>query len=398
MQESSITSASLDWCHNASAHLPPQAERRGGSTHLWCESDDSSRRLAGLANGLKHVEQSCSGTGQGGSKGDNRVAAQEISIEAFGSVSEFVHHKGGKVSVDPVLTLLDSANARFKKVPGLADGKGVSFESTNEPGRYLVHRNGRLILTQCPEPTDKRDATFLVRKGLAYDGDGWISLGPLTFPGHFLHARNGELFTGARHGGVDFVTSATFRFAKPAYPRNPPLPGKAARGIHLFDALMQKYGAMIGCTSAELAVARYGVVILSRGYGSSDRFGRVPMHPNNPMAIASCEKPVTAAAIKQLAHSGKLDLNASAFKVLKIQPVGPIVDNRIWDITIQHLVDHKAGWQGAPFDQAVEAARASGITFNDTEIWLRFLMVQRLKDAPVRKKSTAIIAMMSYVC
>ena len=80
---------------------------------------------------------------------------------------------------------------------------------------------------------------------------------------------------------------------------------------------MLKYGTKIGCTSAELAIARNRVVILSRGYGSSDRFGRVPMQPNNPMAIASCEKPITAAVVKQLARAGKLDLNASVFKVLE---------------------------------------------------------------------------------
>ena len=234
------------------------------------------------------------------SKATTESRSQEISIELFGSISEFVRHKAGKVTVDPILMPLDARDARFKKVPGLADGKGVSFESTTEPGRFLRHRNGRLILAQCPDPPDKQDATFLVHKGLAYDGDDWISLAPLTFPEHFLHAKNGELLTGARHEGADFLTSATFRFDKPVSPRNPPNSRGAVSDVHLFDALMRKYGTLIGCTSAELAIARHGVVIMSRGYGSSDRFGRVPMHPNNPMAIASCEKPVTAAVIKQL--------------------------------------------------------------------------------------------------
>ncbi len=149
---------------------------------------------------------------------------------------------------------------------------------------------------------------------------------------------------------------------------------------------MLKYLEKIGCTAAELAVARNGVLILSRGYGSSDQHGRVRMLPNNPMAVASVEKPITAAAIKQLARAGKLDLNASIFRVLKIQPVERIVDDRIWDITIQHLLDHKAGWQGEPLRKAVQAARADGITDNATEIRLRYVMVQRLKDAPGSKE------------
>ena len=166
----------------------------------------------------------------------------------------------------------------------------------------------------------------------------------------------------------------------------PPVRGRTVRDIQLFDAVMLKYGTKIGCTSAELSISRHGVVIIARGYGSSDRFGRVTMHPNNPMAIASCEKPITAAVVKQLARAGKLDLNASIFRVLEIQPVGPIVDGRVWDVTIQHVLDHKAGWQGAPLDQAVQAARARGFVDNVTEIWLRFLMAQRLKDAPGAKE------------
>ena len=169
-------------------------------------------------------------------------------------------------------------------------------------------------------------------------------------------------------------------------PRPPPVRGRTIRDIQLFDAVMLKYGTKIGCTSAELSISRHGVVIIARGYGSSDRFGRVPMQPNNPMAIASCEKPITAAVVKQLARAGKLDLNASVFKVLEVQPVGPIVDSRVWDVTIQHVLDHKAGWEGEPLDQAKKAALARGFMGTVPEIWLRFVMAQRLKDAPGTKE------------
>ncbi len=319
-------------------------------------------------------------------KATDEAQPGEISIESFSLRGEFVRHRDSKGFVNPILTPLDSRDARFKKVPGLADAKGVSFESTNYPGRFLRQRSGRLTLTACPEALDKQDATFLVKKGLAGYRDGWISLGLLNLPGHFLRVRNGELWTGPQEDGADFQKSATFRFEKPVSPGNPPAHEWTERDVQLFDALMLKYGAKIGCTSAELAIARNRVVILSRGYGSSDRFGRVPMHPNNPMAIGSCEKPITAAVVKQLARAGKLDLNASVFKVLEVQPVGQIVDSRVWDVTIQHVLDHKAGWQGAPLDQAMQAARARGFKDNVTEIWLRFLMAQRLKDAPGAKE------------
>ncbi len=84
------------------------------------------------------------------------------------------------------------------------------------------------------------------------------------------------------------------------------------------------------------------------------------MHPDTPMGVASCDKPWEEAAIHQLALHGRIDLNASVFRVLKIKPAGPVVDNRMYDITFNHLLEHKAGWQGEPLNranQAYEAAR-----------------------------------------
>ena len=322
----------------------------------------------------------------------------EISIEPFNSQGEFIRHKGFQGFVDPILTPLDAQDARFKQVPGLADNKGVSFESTNHPGNYLRHRSGRLILTKCPELLDKQDATFVILKGLGANGDGWLSLQPLMFPGQLLQNRNGELWTGPRQEGADFAKSATFRFDKPTAHRKPPISGTAARNTFLFDAVMLKYMEKIGCTAAEFAATRNGVLVESRGYGWSDQRGKVPMRSNNPMGIGSCEKCITAAAVKQLARAGQLDLNASVFKLLKIEPHGKVVDERVRDITLNHLLDHKAGWQGEPFERSEKEYRAQGRARleasapwvpsrdNDTEKWLGFVMVQKLADAPGTKK------------
>ena len=66
--------------------------------------------------------------------------------------------------------------------------------------------------------------------------------------------------------------------------------------------------------------------------------------------------------------------------------MGPIVDSRVWDVTIQHVLDHKAGWEGEPLDQAKKAALARGFMGTVPEIWLRFVMAQRLKDVPGTKE------------
>jgi hypothetical protein len=164
----------------------------------------------------------------------------EVSIEAFNSRGAFVRHRDGRGFIDPILAPPDRCDARFKKVPGLADSEGVSFESTNYPGTYLRHRCGRLILTGCPEPLDRLDATFLILKGLAYDRDGWISLELLNYPGHFLQIRNGELWTAPRQEGAEFQKSATFRFVEAA--PAPPSAPNAGSGLSGSRATSRKHG------------------------------------------------------------------------------------------------------------------------------------------------------------
>ncbi len=165
--------------------------------------------------------------------------------------------------------------------------------------------------------------------------------------------------------------------------RRPPVTGKTAPGGELLDQVMLKYLTKIGCSTATLAVSYQGELVHSRGYGWSDKNRTVPAQPDIMIGIASCDKPITAAAIRQLARNGRLNLDASPFKVLGIKPQGKIVDDRIRAITIRHLLDHKAGWQGEPFDRAVQAAHARG--HKDplaVETLLGFIMVQKLKDAP----------------
>ena len=73
------------------------------------------------------------------------------------------------------------------------------------------------------------------------------------------------------------------------------------------------------------------------------------------MCTGSCDKTMTAAMIRKLAREGKLDLNAGVFKLLNITPAGKVVDDRIWKITVNHLLEHKAGWQGKPLETADQA-------------------------------------------
>jgi CubicO group peptidase (beta-lactamase class C family) len=166
--------------------------------------------------------------------------------------------------------------------------------------------------------------------------------------------------------------------------------GRDGAGVEALDRPMLNCLEKIGCSGATLAVARGNRLLYARGYGWSDAEHKVPIHPDTPMCTASCDKPLTAAMIRQLAREGKLDLNASVLKLLKVKPAGPIVDPRVWNITINHLLEHTAGWQGEPLvhaDQAFAAiAGQNGVPGWDSlrpyDARLGLVMTQKLAWSP----------------
>jgi CubicO group peptidase (beta-lactamase class C family) len=164
-----------------------------------------------------------------------------------------------------------------------------------------------------------------------------------------------------------------------------PVTGKAAPRVEVLDVIMLKCLEQIGCSGATLAVGRGHQSLYSRGYGWSDEEHKVRIDPDTPMSIASCDKPLTAAMIRQLAHNGKLHLNASVLKVLQIKPAGEVVDNRVWDITINHLLEHKAGWQGKPVEKAWQAANGQKYPIQ-AETLLSYVATQRLSWKPGTKE------------
>ena len=104
------------------------------------------------------------------------------------------------------------------------------------------------------------------------------------------------------------------------------------------------------------------------------------------IGIASCEKPITAAAIRQLARRRKLKLDDKVFALLRIRPRGEVVDSRMSQISVRNLLEHKAGWQGEPINRAIKAARASGEKDPlSIEVVLGFLMTQTLSSDPGTK-------------
>lgn len=101
-------------------------------------------------------------------------------------------------------------------------------------------------------------------------------------------------------------------------------------------------------TGGSVAIAKEGKLIYNRGFGYSDRNLTRHTRPDDQYRIASISKPVTAAAIMKLADIGQLDLDARVFGsggILTDHYYLEVVnDQRIYDITVRHLLEHTAGW------------------------------------------------------
>jgi CubicO group peptidase (beta-lactamase class C family) len=127
------------------------------------------------------------------------------------------------------------------------------------------------------------------------------------------------------------------------------------------DKVMTNFVRKIGSTAGTLAISWRGRLLYERGYGWLDQQHTIAAPPNAYLGIASCEKPVTAAAVRKLAAEGMLNLDSPLFSTLGIEPAGSIVDRRVTNITFEEVLEHKAGWGGDIAGDLANAAWEAGV-------------------------------------
>ncbi len=97
-----------------------------------------------------------------------------------------------------------------------------------------------------------------------------------------------------------------------------------------------------------LAVTRNDSLLYAKGYGWADMEAGKKMTPKNIMRMASASKLVTAIAVMRLVEDGKLNLNSRVFGPDGILNdtayTNAIKDKRLFDITVDHLLQHKGGF------------------------------------------------------
>lgn len=170
----------------------------------------------------------------------------------------------------------------------------------------------------------------------------------------------GGKYTGARPGKVLRGPGYDSRLASPNVSSGEVVPELAS-----FDEMMHEFLSEHKVPGASIAVTDHGQLVFARGYGYADLKSKQQVTPTSLFRIASISKPITAIAILQLVDQGKLSLEAKVFDILDfntdIAAAGDKFEKRLRDVTIEHLLQHRGGWdRDVSFDamfQSVKFAR-----------------------------------------
>lgn len=139
-----------------------------------------------------------------------------------------------------------------------------------------------------------------------------------------------------------------------------------------------------------VAIGKDGRLVYARGFGFANRETNELVQPQHRFRIASVSKPITSAAIMKLLEAGRVRLADKVFGTQGIlnDPVyATIRDVRALDITIQHLLQHTAGWNlyvsGDPMFKALEIAQAMSVSPPPAPATIiRYMLARQLDFAP----------------
>jgi CubicO group peptidase (beta-lactamase class C family) len=142
------------------------------------------------------------------------------------------------------------------------------------------------------------------------------------------------------------VALTVFAFALPIFAQT----GIPVGSMSQCDTQMQTFLNNYQIPGATLAIAKNGKLVYMRAFGTANQAGTEATQPYHMFRIASISKPITSIAIMKLIENGQLSLSDKPFGpggILNADPYfagANITDPRIYNITIQNLLEHSAGW------------------------------------------------------
>ena len=192
-------------------------------------------------------------------------------------------------------------------------------------------------------------------------------------------------------GGEGSKTRYTAIFAK----RHTPLPRKwtvRGSGLAKFDAVVKAFMLANGVRVGQLSVAKNGVFKARRAYTWADDSYPIT-ETTHLLRVASLSKMFTAACIHRLYDDKVISESTKVFAKLGITKKAlnsQTLDDRVNDITVEHLVDHEGGWDSTTAGDYVfkmrQIAKDLGLSGSATKFDLvRYIFGEPLQFKPGSK-------------
>ncbi len=119
------------------------------------------------------------------------------------------------------------------------------------------------------------------------------------------------------------------------------------QGTEQMDKTISDFLERYKIKGASVAVTKDGRLVYAKGFGYANEEEAETVEPNHVFRFASVSKLITAIAVMRLEEEGRLDLDDKVFGprgILNDSIYLDYKDPRVEDITVRHLLVHKAGW------------------------------------------------------
>lgn len=112
------------------------------------------------------------------------------------------------------------------------------------------------------------------------------------------------------------------------------------------DTLFEQFRRQWEMVGLSVAMVKDGRLVYAKGFGYADKEKQEEVHPFHLFRIASVSKLFTAVGIMKLVEEGKLNLQDKVFgKNGILSEYTQIADTLTYQINIEHLLTHTAGWR-----------------------------------------------------
>lgn len=140
-------------------------------------------------------------------------------------------------------------------------------------------------------------------------------------------------------------TAETTVFVDERGPDHRPITGTFVPEFARLDEALLASLESIDATAGALAVASDGDVLLERGYGWKGADQSEPLPSTAVFRIGSISKGITAALVDQLVDEGTLEPDDPLLEHVTVDPPDDeLADKRVADITVEHALEHRGGW------------------------------------------------------